>query len=354
MNITESNSLFSNFDSSNKTKLNDLEFSTFIDSSGSTSGTIMINQINIYKKLQEYCKINKVISWNTQANILPSVNFNIIQSVGGTEPICFVPFWSDEKAVIIFTDGQISIYDMERFKSEIQLKVNNIPIIIILVIHKISNYTIRDLKHNLGIDMSIPETFLSLSNDVVIALTDGSESKVLMSKGEFVKFDSIDLTENTILSNLTEFNYKFLKQIELINRLPSNLIKLDGYNQYINLNNLATSNETNIEVLEKLCVRTILPKINLNLVNNILERLYNQYNINPELEQQIITDTNKHNQLINQYNAMIKTSHTIESNDFLNRVIKLRIYINEYLKDKTQFTYGSNSCNQVINQTNNN
>lgn len=356
--ISNTTSLFVDFSSSNKTKLSDLSFSAFIDSSGSTSGSIMKSQINIYKKLQEHCRINKAISWNTRASILPSVNFNTVNSGGGTEPTCFVQFWSDEKAVIIFTDGQISVSEMERFKSQIQSKVNNIPIIIMLTVSRITNYTIRDLKYNVGIDMSIPETFLSLSNDVLIALTDGSETKVLMSKGEFAKFEAIDLEENTALTSLLGFNYKLLNQIELIGGLPSNLIKLEGYDKFVDLNNLATSEETNIDILEKLCVRTILPKLNISLINTVLERLYKQYTVNPELERirnelykiSVSTEagTDKHNQLIAQYNEMRKSSHTVESKDVLNRITKLRVYINEYLKDKTQFTYGSNRAIRAV------
>jgi hypothetical protein len=311
----------------------------------------MKNQINNYKKLQEYCKIVKAVSWSSNATLLPSVNINQLSSSGGTNPSCFVKYWDNESAVIIFTDGQISVSEMENFKNTIQTKVNNIPIIIMLSLSNISNYTISDLKKH-GIDMSIPETFLSLSNDVVIALTDGTSAKVLMSKGEFVVFESNQLDENTVLSYLPDFNYKLLGKLELISGLPSNFIKLEGYDKYIDLNNIATSSETNIDVLEKLCARAILPKLNISLINMVLERLYKQNTANPEFEQlrnelyQISASTDagteKHQKLINQYNEMRRSVHSMESKNVLNRITKLRVYINEYLKDKTSFTYGSN------------
>jgi hypothetical protein len=241
----------------NKTKLNQLNVSAYIDSSGSTSGTIMKNQITTYKKLQEYCKIIKTVSWSSSSTLLPSVNINHLSSCGGTDPSCFVRYWDNESAAIIFTDGQISVSDMERFKTTIQSKVNNIPIIIMLSVSSINNYTLSDLKRQVGIDMSIPETFLSLSNDVVIAFTDGVKTKVLMSKGEFVVFESNQLDENSVLSYLPDFDYKLLSKIELSSGLPSNFIKLEGYDKYLNLNNIATSSETNIDVLEKLCSRAI-------------------------------------------------------------------------------------------------
>jgi hypothetical protein len=336
----------------NKTKLNQLNVSAYIDSSGSTSGTIMKNQITTYKKLQEYCKIIKTVSWASSATLLPSVNINHLSSFGGTDPSCFVRYWDNESAAIIFTDGQISVSDMERFKTTIQSKVNNIPIIIMLSVSSINNYTLSDLKRQVGIDMSIPETFLSLSNDVVIAFTDGVKTKVLMSKGEFVVFESNQLDENSVLSYLPDFDYKLLSKIELSSGLPSNFIKLEGYDKYLNLNNIATSSETNIDVLEKLCSRAILPKLNISLINTVLERLYKQHAINPELEQirnelyKISASTNAgsdmHQQLIAKYNEMRRTTHSSGSKDVLNRITKLRVYINEYLKDKTSFTYGSN------------
>jgi hypothetical protein len=353
---TQPTSLFVDFSdlNVNKTKLNQLNFSAYIDSSGSTSGSIMKNQITTYKKLQEYCKITKVVSWASSSSLLPSVNINQLTSSGGTDPSCFVRYWDNESAVIIFTDGQISVSDMERFKTNIQLKVNNIPIIIMLSLNSIDQrgYTISDLKRQVGIDMSIPETFLSLSNDVVIAITDGVRTKVLMSKGEFVVFESNQLDENSVLSYLPDFDYKLLGKLELMAGLPSNFIKLEGYDKYLDLNNIATSSEMNIDVLEKLCSRAILPKLNISLINMVLERLYKQHTANPELEQlrnelyQISASTDagseKHQQLINRYNQIRLLSHSIGSKDVLNRITKLRVYINEYLKDKTSFTYGSN------------
>ena len=348
---TQALKLFVDFDDSNKVSLSNLDFSSYMDSSGSTCGLIMKNQIAIYKKLQEQCKIRKLVSWASTAILHTGVNMNVLACGGGTDPSCFVRFWNDEKAAIIFTDGQISISDMEQFKNNIMAKVNGIPIIIMLTLSDIGNKTLRYLKLSVGIDMSIPETFLSLSNDVVIGLTDGKETKVLMSKGAFSIFESHPLEENSVLSFLPNFDFKLLKQINIMTGLPSNFIKLDNYDKYVDINNLL-SEETNIDILEKLCSRTILPKLNINFVNSVLERMYKMFTVNPELERvrnelyqisaSIDAGTEKHTQLIELYNNMRKATHSAESKDVLNRITKLRVYINEYLKDKTAFTYGSN------------
>ena len=73
------------------------------------------------------------------------------------------------------------------------------------------------------IDMSIPETFLSLSNDVMILVTAQSKHRVLMVKGCFNSLRTIRLEERTPLSELPPFEPNMLKDITFT-ATPANLV----------------------------------------------------------------------------------------------------------------------------------
>lgn len=77
----------------------------FIDTSGSTSGSILASEISSATHFSNYFTTGKIVSWNNYARICKY--FTNLRSTGGTDPSCFVQHLSFDNLIMVYTDGQI-------------------------------------------------------------------------------------------------------------------------------------------------------------------------------------------------------------------------------------------------------
>lgn len=332
--------------------LRSLDASVYIDSSGSTHGSIMRYQLDLYNKLRKILNITKLIEWNTSAKQI-NTNTKCIYSNGGTDPCCFLKFWSNEQLAIVFTDGQIDINSMDQFKKSLLAKSLPIPIIIVLTINTIGSRTILDIQQN--INMSIPESFLSLSNDVLILLADGIMTRTLMSKGCFEQtFPASELISELQIAFDPPPKLNKLQSIVADQEVPSNLIKLPGISDYLDLNLLNTIDKVEqLDLIEQLCSRSLLAKLDLGTIHAVLDKLSKKTSANPVLDQvriqlyqagtnSLTAGTQVHRDLIDLYNQTKTTARSETNRAILGRINKLKQIICEYQMNSTSFTYGSN------------
>lgn len=345
-----------------KTKLTEITGSAYIDNSGSTEGTIMKHQLSTLKYISNYVKLNKFITWSTAANLYNKMPTRI-ESKGGTNPNCFLEFWNNESFGLIFTDGEINQSILQSFKDNLAEKGCKIPIIIVFTIATFRKITIERLTRN--INMSIPEAFLSLSNDVLIALTDGNDIRTMLSKGAFVGvYPSIELTNEMYIDTLLPVcDLSLLEKVIIDEDMPANLIKMPNSDDlYFDLNNIDKMNTIeSIDLFEFLCSRALLPRLNLGIVHNTLDNILNVCSANPELDairEQLYTiaanpklaGSTQHKELIDTYNKVRTNSKNELNKNAANRINKLKQILFEYQRDSTSFSYGSNralKANQI-------
>ena len=98
------------FISTTQSILTDLLAEYYIDTSGSTAGTILKYETDLAKKLELYVKRSKIIAWDSSAVLTTSYPTN---SGNGTYPTCFIPYMKNPKCIVIFTDGEISIDEIK-------------------------------------------------------------------------------------------------------------------------------------------------------------------------------------------------------------------------------------------------
>lgn len=314
----------------------------------------MNKQLDVLNSFRTNLKFNKYIDWNTTSKNHNNVFPNKINSSGGTDPNCFLKFWNNESFSMIFTDGQIDISTMNEFRKNLSEKGCEIPIIIVFTIGSYNNANVSNLQNN--INMSIPEAFLSLSNNVLIIISDGITPRILMSKGDFSEYyPNQELTPETNITSLKQFDIKIIDKVIMEEGVPSNFVKISNVtDEYFDLNNLSNINSIDdIDLLEYLCSRTILPRLNLTILHTTLDNLIKQCSVNKELDKirddlyRIATDPNmagseEHKKLIALYNQTKSNSKNQINKTLLNRIHKLKQIINEYQRDSTSFTYGSN------------
>lgn len=323
----------------------------FVDVSGSTSGSIIAAERDSATMLASILKVGKIVGWHTNASVVRS--FAELRSTGGTNPTCFVPYLStSSNLVVVYTDGQIEVNEMKKFKDSITGKLKSCPVLIIFAVPKF-DMTLKSLQERY-INMSIPESFLSLSNDVAILITEGSRSshKVLMAKGCFDCLETCELSDDTLMTYLPNFNFNSLRNISVLEGLPSHIIKLKTCQEYIDLNVLYLQDDLSPEILEGLCDRTLLPKFNLASMHTMITRINRKLTENPELDAvrkelfEISTSgdagTDKHREVIAKYNE-IKTKKNVGVNKIkLSMINKLLEHLSEYQRNNTNITFGSN------------
>lgn len=336
--------------------LDSLNASVYIDSSGSTGGAIMRSQLRLQQELGKFLKINKFVDWNNIANLHDKIP-KTLWSGSDTNPTCFLKYWNNEELAIVFTDGQIDQNTMVKFKKELGLKMlTSIPVIIVLTISSIETKTIDQIAKTDYVNMSIPESFLSLSNDVLILLNDGlGIVRTLISKGEFSNyFPAPTLDDSTCIAFSSVPEFANLKKIIVGKNVPSNLVKLPAYQDYIDLNELNKISEVeSIDIIEQLCSRGLLPKLDLRVIHTVLDKLVKKANSNPALDfirdklysvavNPELVGTSVHKELVELYNQIKVETRTQSNSQILARINKLKQIINEYQRDSTSFTYGSN------------
>ncbi len=243
---------------------------------------------------------------------------------------------------------------MNKFKNQMTEKINNIPVIIILATN---NLTMNIETMQKRVNMSIPETFLSLSNDVIV-LVASNNTKVLMTKGCFDIFETLVLENHTVLNDLPSFNFEMLNLVHVDGNVPANLIKLKGVNGYIDLNILYTTDYIPENILIGLCDRACIPKINLDMLHPKLLTMYTKLRENPELDnvrQELYniassdeSGSDKHKELIAKYNSIKSKKYNIEQSSLLKALNNLMSYIAEYKRDATSIVFGSNRANRAV------
>lgn len=337
--------------------LKSLNTSVYIDFSGSTGGSIMKSQLAMYQTIKTKLNVTKLVKWDECAYQIP-VETTSINSNGGTDPRCFLKYWSNEQLAIIFTDGEINVDTMKSFKLDLLAKCKPVPIILVLTIGSIGANKISDIQRK--INMSIPESFLSLSNDVLILLADGIMVRTLMSKGCFAeKFPGPKLSPELMIAFETPTDLNLLETVIVDQELPSNLIKLPSNPNYFDLNSLVSIefdiglDLEHLDLIEELCSRALLPRLDLGFIHRVLDRFSKKTNSNPALDlirtqlyqaatNPEIAGTQAHKDLVELY-AKTKISTKSEKNRMLlGRINKLKQIIREYQTDSTSFTYGSN------------
>jgi hypothetical protein len=327
----------------------------FIDTSGSTAGSILRYEVESVKMLAEYLKPQQYVSWNSTATKV--TNLSTLRSEGGTNPVTFAPYTEQSQCVVVYTDGQIGANDMAQFKTVMANKMANVPVVIVFAVTGL-DATITRMEAS--INMSIPETFLSLSNDVIILVTSNGFHRTLMAKGCFNEFPTVTLSADLNLSDLPVFEFASLKNLTTIAGLPSHVIKLKGIAHFIDLNVLYTVEDLPTAILEGLCDRTLLPKFNLTALHALLNRMNRKITENPELER--IRDqlwqmamsseagTEKHQEMIRLYHTTRSARFNNENynevkakNVAINRLLEM---ISEYQRNATAIVFGSNRANR--------
>lgn len=324
-----------------------------IDNSGSTGGKVLKLETTSADVLMTVTGCEKIIAWNSTAQQVSSLNH--IQSTGGTSPQSIVPHISGAKFLVIYTDGEISPRDMNSFGNQLSKTINDIPVIAVLTTSMIQNMTLIDLQKK--VNMSIIESFLGLSNNVLVALCSDSGHKLLLRKGCFDIFPCIELSNEMQLSTLPGFDFEVLKQVKVPMPMDSNWIKLDGIDRPLDLNKINAAQELPTEILQGMCNRLVLAKFDLGIVHQILSRMMRKANENPELNQ-IYKDlaeiaasgkagTDEHKALLNKYKECKTKSNQNADKKKMDLLHKLFAIIADYNNDKTSFVLGSNRANRA-------
>jgi hypothetical protein len=335
-----------------KTLLTEMMADYCIDISGSTRGLILENEKKSADKLSEFIKPRKIIGFDDKAHIISKINY--LQTYGSTtEPSCFVPLIDKSQCLICYTDGLINQTEMTKFETKINAILNDIPIIIIFVLKDFS-ITINEMQQT--INMSIPEAFLRLSNNVIILITDGLKYKTLMNKGCFSQFETIQLNNDTKLCHLSNFDLQDFTKVYVSGSLPEHMLILN--NVVIDLNVLYKLDNVDTIILKSLCDRMHLPRLNLDAMHLLLTRIKRKMNENPLLEQirdklaDIIKNnemgTDEHKNLIKQYNLIRLQKNSLEDKEKLNIINKFLEMIANYRANNTSIVLGSNRAIRAV------
>lgn len=332
-----------------------LAASYYIDTSGSTTeNDICQREKTFSQNLCDHVRADKIFRWDSTSSQVSSISAIVGNRMGGTDPCCFVSLIGKPDCMVIVTDGQIGTGTMDRFKTAMYGKVGTIPIIVILTVPSL-DVQINQLA---GVDLSISDPFLSLSNDVIIVITSGTTSRTLMSKGCFDIFEVAGLEPTTVVSSLPLFDMSMLKLVCVTGGVPSNLIKLRGIDGYVDLNVLYTLNDIPVSVITGLCDRACIPKMNLDVLHRQLTTMLQHYRQNPELDairQELFTiatssdaGSDRHKELIATYEEVRKRKFTPESSDKVKAITDLLTLIADYKRDSTSIAFGSNRANRAI------
>jgi hypothetical protein len=351
-------SLFSDVEEKKRQPLTDLQADYCIDTSYSTQGAVLTSEKHSAQNMSKYLKQNRIIGWDSTAHYANS--FNELDVRGCTEPATFVPLINKSNCLIVYTDGLIGQQSMNELENKVSTALDDIPIIVVFALQYFEISI--DIMQS-SINMSVPEAFLRLSNNVMILISNGPQHKILMNKGCFSKFESIKLFGDTVLDNLPDFDLENLNEVTVMESLLSHQILLDGFDSPLNLNVLYLSNDVPTEVLESLCNRMHLPRINLDMMHALLVRLNQNMTENPEL--QVIRDqlseisvsdkagTDDHKNLIKSYNLIRSQKNTGGDKKKLRAIADFLAIIADYRANNTSIVLGSNRANRATVFNNN-
>lgn len=344
--------LFVDYDTTKNVNLSTLRADYCCDNSGSTGGSILDYEKISAKTISNIITPRKFVSWNSNANEV--LNFDSLTSGGGTDPCTFLPFIKNSSCLVVYTDGQIDKNNMDKFQQLSKDYINDIPIIVIFTVD--SDMTINTMQ--IYVNMSIPEAFLSISNNVIIFVTFSNYHYVLMSKGCFMNYyEPVNFVAETKLTELPKANLDLLRKIIVPSQLDSNLIRLNGFEKPLNMDALYMSDNIDIGILLALSNRMILPRINLDMMQSHLIKLIQKMNDNPELKTirdklSLIAVSNpgseQHKELIKEYNKIKTEKNNSVDKEKLNVINKFLTMIADYRADNTSVVLGSNRANRAV------
>lgn len=354
--LSSSSSLFASTSAGGGTPLSSLKATYAIDCSGSTQGEILRREIMSAAMLMPFVAHAQTIGWNSVARRIASVGE--LRGEGGTYPSCIVPYLQGAQCLVLYTDGQIGVPEMEEFQRQM-MRLPPLPIIIVFTMA--SNYTLESstiAMLHAQVNMSIPEACLKLSNDVCIAVNAEGAHKVLMAKGAFNVFGKLpQLQPEMLLSALVDFDMTLLKGDTVCFRvLPSGQINLNGFSSPLILESLYASEDAPYAVLEALCDRVYFPKLDMTRMQAMLSRRLRALNENKEVDQlreelaKVAVDANKaggeeHRALVARLREAIQRRGKQTDGDLVKFRTLLQRFLQmlaEYAVDRTSIALGSN------------
>ena len=342
-----------------------------IDTSGSTSGQVIELEKQSAEQLMELVPGRKIIDWNSRARLVQ--NIRELYSTGMTEPETIIPFLQEQPestGLVLYSDGCIPGYSMDRFKDKMK-KLPKMPVIVVLTLQP--SY---DLDHSIQlierqVNMSIPEGCLAMSDDVCVVLNVCGAHKLLMTKGSFNVFGAIpELHHGLKLAALPDFDMIRLKDVKIRAPLPPGYLWLNGFDeQPLKLATVysAAHNDGPLipdEILEALCNRVYLPNLDLDQMHHALTQMLRRLNDNPELDaaraelaRLAVSDqagTQAHRDLIERCNQLKNRVGGVSGADAPRDLRKTRGLISkflamiaEYRSNNTSFVLGSNRANRA-------
>jgi hypothetical protein len=325
-----------------------------IDNSGSTAGTRLETEKQSCISINSILHVTELIAWNNNAKIVGSINQ--ISSTGCTDPCSILPLLRDKNygCLVMYTDGVIDTVTMSRFSAQSQDNISDIPIIIIFAIDSFY-VTIAEMNH--VVNMSIPESFLAISNNVMIAIIAHGETspRVLMSKGEFANYyEQVSLDDNLRISELPIADFAKFKEIKTM-RLPQGQITIDGYTTPIILENVYNASNLDTSIIRGLMNRTVLPKLDLVKLRATLVLMLEKCSVNKDLIEvtQALAEevtANGNSQLAQDLRKKYlaeKSNKTNNDKEKIDLINKFLIMINEYNRNKTSIVLSSNRANNA-------
>nr|QBK86986.1 MAG: hypothetical protein LCMAC103_03300 [Marseillevirus LCMAC103] len=340
--------------------LRDLRATYAVDTSGSTSGSILKQEIMSIEMLREAAlPCSQMISWNSSARVVKDVRD--LSSRGLTYPENFVPLLSAEcQLLVLYTDGYIGPLQVEHFKAAMSGLEEKFPIVIVFTIASELTFEqakIADLERQ--VNMSIPESCLEFSDDVLIIVNSGGVHRTLMSKGVFAPLGQPRLTSETHVLQLPACDFGALKDLRTEPRLPAGLVRLDGWKHPVSLERIYladANNEADVAdlhpILAKLCQRVYLPSLDLTRMRRLLVALSRKATENPEMRKtrdalaQIATGdrarTPAHHALIEKLHSLRRAVSAAAPAGALATIHKFLAMIAEYRAGSTSFVLGSN------------
>lgn len=291
--------------SSTATALSSLKAVYAIDCSGSTAGDVLRREIMSASMLTPYIAHAQTIAWNSTASRVASLS--AIRSEGMTNPSSIVPFLQGAQSLVLYTDGQIDIDEMDKFQRQM-VQLPPIPIVVVFTLSNsctLERSSIAAMQQQ--VNLSIPEACLKMSNDVCVVVNVFGVHKLLMAKGAFNVFGRLPtLRVDMLLSELVRtsvfsfsFDEKNTKKKEKVDfdmtmlktccfrTLPAGQINLNGFAEPLvleSLYNLPVDEELPYQVLESLCDRVYFPQFDTARLQSMLSRRLRALNENKEVD----------------------------------------------------------------------